>query len=157
MPDLATHMAVGYLATAGRRNLSRPALTLFLFGNLLPDLATRPFFAFFPHYRWLFAPLHTPLCVVLMCMILARFLEPRLRRVGFGALLLGSLLHLIVDSLQTRCVDVYGTLFPFTWKDLYLPVFWPDSVLWIMPLVVAAALLLAAVRCWRERLGLRCR
>lgn len=156
MPDLATHMAVGYLASATRPKFTQAALALFLFGSILPDLATRPLYQFFPQLYWLFAPLHTPIGILLLCAILAQFMEPTLQRTACWALLAGAMLHLAVDSLQDRVVDVYGILFPFAWKDLYLPLFWPDSSLFLMPLVVGAALLPAAVRYWYDVRVPRC-
>ena len=48
-----------------RRDISREAKVLFLVGNLLPDLLTRPFYAVFPKLYWAIAPLHTPVGQVL--------------------------------------------------------------------------------------------
>ena len=151
MPDLATHMAVGYLASTARPRLSEAGLALFLFGSILPDLATRPFYQFFPRLYWLFAPLHTPIGILLLCALLTTLLGTKRRRAGFWALLGGAMLHLGVDSLQDRVVDVYGILFPFAWRDLYLPLFWPDTTLVLMPTLVTAALLLALGRYRRAR------
>jgi hypothetical protein len=60
-------MAVGYLASTARPKLGRAGLVLFLFGSILPDLATRPLYQFFPRLYRLFAPLHTPIGIVLRC------------------------------------------------------------------------------------------
>lgn len=40
MPDLATHLAAGYLVAETRQGLSQEAKVLFLVGNLLLDLPT---------------------------------------------------------------------------------------------------------------------
>ena len=146
MPDLATHVAVGYLASTAWPSFTRAGLALFLFGSILPDLATRPLYQFFPRLYWLFAPLHTPVGILLLCTVLTLLLEPKLRHTGFWAPLCGAMLHLALDSLQDRVVDVYGIFFPFAWKDVYLPLFWPDASLLAMPPVVVCALLLAWAR-----------
>lgn len=136
MPDLATHLAAGYLLAETKPTLSRAAKTLFLTGNLLPDLLTRPFDAFVPGLYWAYSPLHSPVGLVLVCAVAGYLFEPRLRRTAFWALLLGSGLHLLLDSLQKRVVDVYGFLFPLAWRDIYLGLFWPDESLYLLPVLI---------------------
>jgi hypothetical protein len=146
MPDLATHLAAGYLVAETRQGVSQEAKALFLVGNLLPDLLTRPFYAVFPGLYWAFAPLHTPVGLVLACGIASYAFEKRLRGMAFRALALGAALHLLLDALQKRVIDVYGILFPLAWKDVYLGLFWPDESLYVLPALVVAILAREAVR-----------
>lgn len=147
MPDLTTHLATAYLVAETKQNISREARTLFLIGNLIPDLLTRPFYVAFPRLCWLFAPLHTPVGLILVCGLVSYAFEKRLRGVVFKALALGAGLHLLLDALQKRVVDAYGILFPFSWKDIYVGIFWPDQSLWALPLLLAAC---AAMYWWRR-------
>jgi hypothetical protein len=152
VPDLATHLATGYLVAETRQGVSREAKTLFLVGNLLPDLLTRPFYTFFPGLYWAFAPLHTPVGLVLACSVASCAFEKRLRGAAFRALALGAALHLLLDALQKRVVDTYGILFPFAWKDVYVGLFWPDESLYVLPVLVVAILAREAVRHSRSQI-----
>ena len=163
MPDLATHLIAGCLVAETKRGICREARILFLVGNLLPDLLTRPFYAVLPAFYWLFAPLHTPVGLILICGIASYAFEKRLRGVAFRALALGSGLHLILDALQKRVVDAYGMLFPAAWKDVYVGVFWPDESLYVLPALVAILVLVsrrtgmvALVTSMVSRLASRC-
>ena len=149
MPDLTTHLAAAYLVAETKQNISQEAKTLFLIGNLLPDLLTRPLNVAFPRLCWLFAPLHTPVGLILVCGLVTYAFEKRLRGVVFRALALGVGLHLLLDALQKRVTDVYGILFPFAWKDIYIGVFWPDQSLWALPFLLIAS----AVMHWWRRTG----
>jgi hypothetical protein len=140
MPDLATHLAAGYLVAETKRDTSWEAKALFLVGNMLPDLLTRPFFALFPRLHWFFAPLHTPVGLILACGVASCAFEKRLRGVAFRALALGAGLHLLLDALQKRVVDAYGILFPLTWKDVYVGWFWPDESLYGLPVLLTVIL-----------------
>lgn len=114
MPDLATRLAAGYLVAPTRQGVSREAKTLFPVGNLLLDLLTRPFYAFFPGLYWAFAPLHTPVGLVRACSLASYAFEKWLRGVAFRALALGAGLHLLLDSLQKRMVDAYVPSVPLS-------------------------------------------
>lgn len=129
MPDLATHVAAAYLASWFKLNLRRETLSLFLLGNILPDILTRPIYAVLPQAYWFFAPLHTPVGIVLACGVISQMFDFSLRKKTFMILLVGAVFHLLLDSLQKRVVDVYGILFPISWKDIYIGVFWPDESL----------------------------
>lgn len=153
MPDLATHLVTGYLVAETRQGLSQEAKVLFLVGNLLPDLLTRPFCAFFPGLYWAFAPLHTPVGLVLACGIASYAFEERLRGVAFRALTLGAALHLLLDALQKRVVDVYGILFPLAWKDVYVGLFWPDESLYVLPVLVLVILAREVMQRRQEKRG----
>lgn len=136
MPDLATHLAAGYLGVKSKQGVSQGSNALFLAGNLLPDLLTRPFYTLFPRLYWLFAPLHTPVGLLLVCGLISYTFEERLRGMAFRALVLGAGLHLLLDALQKRVVAAYGILFPFAWRDLYVGLFWADESFYLLALLL---------------------
>jgi hypothetical protein len=139
MPDLVTHYAVAHLI--GRR-WRRPAISLCLFGALLPDLLTRPFYILWPKTYWLVMPLHTPVGIFIASSLVALFFRLEDRRAVFIALMIGALLHFALDALQRHLVVGYFWLWPFSWWTTERGLFWSEESLVVMPWLAAGVGLL---------------
>lgn len=137
MPDLISHIASGYLARPNYRQ--RQWMFIFLFGTILPDIATRPIYILFPKSYWFVKPMHTPAGIFLMCLMLSGLFAPALRNKVLWHLLGGSALHLFVDLFQKHLQGGYPLAFPFTWRTFEFGLFWPEQMLWFIPLWVCGA------------------
>lgn len=145
MPDLISHFGSGYLAGA---RLQRHWLALFLFAVLLPDLATRPFYILWPGVYWFVKPFHTPLGLLCLSLIFSGLFVRAQRRRAFLVLLGGCALHLLFDLLQKHQHGGYPLLFPFSWQPYGFALFWPEELLYLMPLWLPV---IAAVWWYRRR------
>jgi len=159
MPDLGTHLAVGYLLAPARR-LRPAAAVLFLVGCTWPDLLTR-----MPqvvvdavsleagrHLLEFLRPLHSPLPYLLVCYLCSVLFVPALRGTAFRALAAGGLLHMALDFLQIPGFDPgfqevsspnYVWLFPFSRRDFQWGLFGPEASLYALPILAGAALVKA--------------
>jgi hypothetical protein len=144
MPDLLTHVVVAAGCREAAR--SRHVTAWFLVGTALPDLLTRPFTVVSPGLYWLVMPLHTPLGLVLATTVLSQLFSPRRRARAFVNLLGGEAVHLLLDALQKHIGTGYLWLFPFSWSSYEVGLFWPEESLYLLPLWVALAAVLAARR-----------
>ena len=133
MPDLLSHLLSARIAGTALRSNRRGWLVMLLFGALLPDLLTRPFYILWPATYWFVNPLHTPVGIFLTCLALSEFFIPAQRNVAFVMLLAGSALHLLLDLLQKHEHGGYALLFPFSWDRLEFGLFWPEQTLWGLP------------------------
>jgi len=118
MADLLTHYVTARLA--GVRIQDRATSALFVLGVFLPDLLGKPLGAF----NWLpplsSAPTHTPVGLVFACGAISLLFAAPIRARAFGALYLGSLLHLALDLLKdylgrvcAETLAIPGRLAPF--------------------------------------------
>lgn len=153
MPDLITHgcsaLLLGF-ALVGRRRAS--ALPLFVAGTLLPDVLARVPAIIFGEvnskiqplppgliYGW--DPMHQPVGMALVSVILACLMPPEGRLRAFCVLLAGMLLHLGLDLLQFHEGAGHMLLFPFsdrTWEIGLIGS--EDSVFVAIPLAALTAL-----------------
>jgi len=84
-----------------------------------------------------------------MCLVLAvglSSLSSRSRRV-FAILVLGAVLHLLLDSLQTKWANGVSLFAPFSWTLLNFELFWPESTLTVLLSAFGLAFFLYA---WRR-------
>ena len=118
MPDLFAHFSSVYLPSRYRRFRRYDALLVL--GTVLPDLLSRiPIIIF---VRWLdfpvayfFRALHTPIGVILICYLLSFLFVRSIRFKSFLALVVGSLVHLVLDLMQEQFFyGVYMPFFPFS-------------------------------------------
>ncbi len=157
MPDLITHLVVPYTVgrAAGRVSIRpRPWLALLCLGAVLPDLLTRAFgvaFPFAPIGRFLL-PWHTPIGLLVICLMLA-FAFPEAKRPAYlGWLMAGVGVHLGLDLFQKAIIEGhYYWFFPFSAKKAQIGLYWPDETILYTPYLLAAGLTIEAVVQWRAR------
>jgi len=148
MPDLMTHLLIPW-AVGRTAAWDRPRLAIFCLGAVLPDLVSRaPSIALgrWPEAASIFSAFHTPIGVLILCLGLVMIFPEQERARFLSWLLTGAGLHLGLDLLQlTVRSDNYYWLFPLTFKDFQLGLFWPDQTVLALPglmiLVLAAELL----------------
>lgn len=119
MPDLLTHMTVGWVGGMACR-LRKTRIAFFIFGNLLPDLCSRPFYILFRD-KWIYKgvySLHSPFSQAAIVMFLSCFINPKFRKDFRICVFAGCLTHQLFDIFQ-RGLGGYTLLFPFSSK-LYL-------------------------------------
>ncbi len=145
MPDLITHTAFASFFADKKYRF----VFFLLLGAVLPDV-TRLFFLFFPdNYSayWFFTSLHSPLLLILFCVIIVQFFEKDIRWAAFWWLLLGVATHLGLDALQKHLGSyAYPWLFPFSLKGTEWGLFWPEDPLYVAPLLAGAAIIWYYVR-----------
>ncbi len=146
MPDLISHIGAGYLFSFNYRK--RAWMALFLFATVLPDMATRPFYIAFPQIYWFIKPLHTPLGILLLCLLISGFFVRKDRNRAFVVLMFGSFLHLAFDLLQKHAHGGYPLFFPFSWKTWEVGVLWPEEMLYFMPMWIG---IIGFMIVWRKR------
>ncbi len=121
MADLVTHLCSALLPAAFLPR-SRYVVVVAM-GTLLPDLGSRVvpiglgrvFGSLLPDEAWYpFGILHEPIALVLLCALISLVFLEEQRRAVFGALLLGSALHLGLDVLQDHHGEGYYLLVPFS-------------------------------------------
>jgi hypothetical protein len=156
MPDLLTHLVVAQ----GCRTAARGGwlTSWFLIGAVLPDLLLRPISIGFPELFWFFMPLHTPVGLFLVCMLISGVQQEESRRLVFYNLLGGVGLHLFLDFFQKHIGGGYYLLFPFSWRSLEWGLFWPETSLYLLPVWIGGGLVFGvrAFRQWRrQRNGFR--
>ena len=161
MPDLITHIALGHLV---RRPLDiqhekRPTMPfrlIFYFGTVLPDILTRPWYIIFPEtYEWTL-PFHTPLGMLLTCILISLLFAPSLRRRVFINLTAGAFFHFVLDSFQKTLTGNDYWLFPFSWRSYGLGIAWADEVMDLLPVWIGLALLMeGSVIFWNKKISKR--
>ena len=119
MPDLGTHIALGYWARRfplGRSISDRVLIPVFMFGSLLPDLVSKiSEIVFSFDYYWFFNSFHTPFSLLFQCIAISLLFEAGIRKAIFLNLAGGTASHLFLDSLQWHITGGnYFWLFPFS-------------------------------------------
>lgn len=157
MADLLTHACTGLLWRGLRRG---PHTGVLVLGTLLPDLLARipPISLTWARdhglsvptaliYAW--EPLHLPVGMALVAVLLASFFPAAERRAVAAHLAGGMLLHLLFDLPQDHLGQGYLLLYPFSVRSFELGWVGPEaSVLWAGPLSVGTGLVWLAR--WRQ-------
>ena len=149
MPDLITHLSVSYFLNKPFRIFKYS--TLFYCGAVLPDLATRVVSIPFHAAAFALHPLHTPLGILLLCMLLSFFFAEEGRKEVFISLLSGSCLHLFLDLFQKHLQPGYTLLFPFSWKAFEFGLLWPETIVSMVPLWLVIIFVIE-FRLWLKRI-----
>lgn len=136
MPDLVTHVASAYFVVRSPR--FRRYRIFFYLGTILPDLLSRPIHIMRPQWYAFSIAVHTPLFMLVSCLLLAELFPSFRRRTVFGYTFSGTLLHFLLDMLQRHLGDGYYWLFPFSWQSFELGLFWPESSSALIPIWMAA-------------------
>ncbi len=151
MPDLVTHVSVAYFLRKPK-GISRFTVIFFL-GTILPDVLTRPIYVIFPNTYWFVYPFHTPLVLVLVSLLISYFFQERIRKAVFITLLLGVLLHLLLDLFQRSLFGTNYWLFPISDIDIQLGLFWQDDSLYAIPFlacIIFVREMFSLLRSWRK-------
>jgi len=139
MPDLITHTVAAYIIR--KRSISTPDLLLYLFGAMLPDLATRPFMIMFPPTRYFFHTFHTPVAMMLIIYLISQLFEDSIKYRVMKLLSFGVLTHFFLDFFQASVgARGYSWFFPFTYWDLNFGLFWPEDSISVLPIVLGVFL-----------------
>jgi hypothetical protein len=147
MPDLITHTAIAYLARRPFEFLKpsadpAPVRILFYIGVMLPDLMSRPWYILSPAvHDWMVA-FHTPFGMLVACASASLLFKRTMRKKAFGWLFLGTVLHFAVDCLQKQVTGNNFWLFPFSWKNFGIGLFWAGEALPFVPVWIALVLLM---------------
>ena len=159
MPDLMTHLAASYLV---KRTLAPERHMLpFLLGAALPDIVSYlplgvtvtapPLLARFAswnpdaiplwakHFPEFFYPFHGVIPFALLSCLLAFLFPAAGRGRVFLNILLGGLLHLLMDLLQVSHNQSGYLLFPLSWRSFSLGWIETESSLYAAPFLCAAA------------------
>lgn len=137
MPDLATHTVLGYFLVC--RWAPGPTAFLFLIGNMLPDLLTRPFYIFFPDAYWWVYPFHTPAGILVFNWGASGLFCSRDRFAVFWTLTAGALAHFGLDAFQEHYGWGYLWFSPFSWWFKSGGLFRPEDALAMLPWFIGAA------------------
>lgn len=149
MPDLITHAAAAYFVT--RIGFWQKYRTLFYLGTILPDLMSRPFYILFPKLFKLTTAMHTPIFIMLFCLLLAQLFEPGQRKPVLFALLAGSGLHFVLDLFQRHLIGGYFWLFPFSWRTFEIGWFWPEDTVRLVPVWLGLILACEVFWWWKNK------
>jgi hypothetical protein len=146
MADLLVHFATAYVPGRALRDGRLRAL-LYL-GVCLPDLLYKGFLYLLGAPTWVCEPSHSPLGVVPYCYALALLFEEPWRKRAFGAFVIGSWLHQLVDLGKSYLGSgVILWAFPFSMARAELGWYAPEETLFFMgPAALAVAALEAAAR-----------
>lgn len=163
MADLITHTCVALLwkcvtvpGVAGSTGWRiPPSVATFVFGTCLPDLLGRVPAMGLELLRWTFPIIpvwavyfwsifHVPFGIVMCSLLVAQVFGMSVRRFAFHQLVLGGLLHLAVDVLQTHLGTGYVVFFPFSTWDWELGLIGSEDTVRIVP----ALLPMTVGLCW---------
>jgi hypothetical protein len=145
--DLFTHFVVA--RAPGVLVRDRHLVALLAIGTFLPDLAAKGLYWILQSGDYFGIGSHSILGVVLLSYLACLFVEEPLRRSGFVMLLLGGLIHLVVDMAK----DNFGSgavfpLLPFS----AAPVEWgwiqSENVIFLVPI---DAVMLAGILLYERR------
>lgn len=135
MPDLITHSVTAYLIR--NRRLTMPDLIIYIFGSLLPDLATRPFMIIYPPLRYYLHTFHTPVAMLLIIYLIGNFFEDSIKYRVMKLMGLGVLTHFFLDLFQASVgFRGYSWFFPFTYWDFNFGLFWPEDSVQFIPVFI---------------------
>lgn len=151
MPNTLAHIGVHSLAT--RAILPGATLAWIYLGCILPDV---PWIlqrilkglelSLDPYAMRLYGAAQASLVLCLLLGAAFASLAPKPRRV-FAILALGSLFHLLLDSLQTKWGNGVHLFAPFDWSLLNFELFWPESPI---TLLLTLSGLIWLVLFWRQ-------
>jgi len=139
MPDLATHAIGGYLlyrvpqAFKKEPTNCRLGLAAFVFGNILPDILTRPAFILFPQTFEYVSLIHSPFIMLLISALLATFLKESVRLRAGAWMFSGTLLHMTLDHFQIHIYYHNYWFFPFYNQSSGIGWYGVDSSLTLLP------------------------
>lgn len=138
MPDWLTHVLIGWgifnLLTLRISDIDsfRPAIIV---GSVLPDLwyAQMIVFQLGIDLSWYLYILHTPIGSVIMSLLIGLiFLKDNVWKRGTLFLMIGAIIHLILDVLLKHINGGHYLLFPFSLRLFELDLFWPESFAFLM-------------------------
>ena len=155
MPDLLVHGVLGYLIVVLKPTRYLLA-SIFLLGCIFPDLIRGPVLviANLQHSMGVetissdliiaLQVLHSPIPLFFQAWLVCLFFERDIRSRVFVSLLLGILLHLILDAGQRAYQISYLWLFPFSFDNPISGIWWSDDGIWLTVAagVVAGVLLI---------------
>ena len=144
MPDIISHLASGYIVRNFRfkwETLQR-SFPLVLFGLVLPDLLSRPYWIIGPGYFFTAHYFHTPFACFLQTLVLSCFFAPGHRNMAFRAITLGWVFHQSFDLFQRSLdPDYYYLFWPLLTRPFRIGLFWAGN--W--PYVAGATVLFAVI------------
>lgn len=164
MPDLLSHALLGHALYRLQRDevASRPgAYALVMLGSLLPDLVSwLPMNVYLKLEAALdlpseperyFPPMHSPILVLLWCLLLALCFVPRERKSALAGLGLGAAGHVVLDLLQRKYDGGYLVFYPLELRRHQVGLVSQDA--WYVWIFVngSCCLLLESVRRLRRR------
>ena len=166
MPDLLVHGVLGYLIVVLKPTRYLLA-SIFLLGCIFPDLIRGPalVIANLPNSMGvtIISPdlfiavqvLHSPIPLFFQAWLVCLFFERDILLRVFVSLLLGILLHLILDAGQRAYHTSYLWLFPFSFDNPIAGIWWSDEGNWltIAAGVIAGLLLMQRLLNSRTRSG----
>lgn len=138
MPDWLTHVLVGWgifnLLTLRKSDIEpfRPAIIV---GSVLPDLwyVRMIIFPLGIDLSWYLYVLHTPIGSVLMSLLIGLiFLKENVWKRGTLFLIIGAIIHLILDVMLKHINGGHYIFFPFSLRVFELDLFWPESFSFLM-------------------------
>jgi membrane-bound metal-dependent hydrolase YbcI (DUF457 family) len=155
MPDLLVHGVLGYLIVTLKPTRYVLA-SIFLLGCIFPDMIRGPVLVLTnlqhsigvkiisPDLIIALQVLHSPIPLFLQAWLVCLFFERDIRSRVFVSLLLGILLHLILDAGQRAYQISYLWLFPFSFDNPIAGIWWSDDGIWLTVAagVVAGVLLM---------------
>jgi len=150
MPDLLTHYAAARIPGSLLRD--RRIQAIFIFGTFLPDLAAKGLYWILHAPEDFDTPTHSIPGLLALSYLAALFVEERIRKPAFAALLGGGIVHVAVDLIKDNQGAGSAYLFhPFSTAGVEIGWINPENVIYLVPLDLA---ILAALWAW-ERKGLR--
>lgn len=132
MADLFSHFAAARLPAAFVRDPRVAALVIL--GTFLPDLAAKGLYWILRAPSDFVEPTHSLVGVVLLSYLACLFVEERLRRAGFLAILVGGLVHVAVDVLKHNLgMGAIRLLYPFSIAGQEVGILDPVNVVPLLP------------------------
>ena len=162
MPDLLVHGVLGYLIVVLKPTRYLLA-SIFLLGCIFPDLIRGPVLviANLQHSMGVetissdliiaLQVLHSPIPLFFQAWLVCLFFERDIRSGVFVSLLLGILLHLILDAGQRAYHTSYLWFFPFSFDNPIAGIWWSDDGIWL----TVAAGVIAGLLLMQRRLNPR--
>jgi len=140
VPDLTTHVVGAYVA--GRALRLRNLDATYYLGTILPDVISRPFQILLPASGHYVEASHSPALAIPACLALSLLFAKETRPLVQRNLILGSVLHLLLDALQKHVCGGYPWLFPFSDYRPRCGLIWPDHTPLLLPFLLILAYLL---------------
>jgi len=140
MADLLTHWAAAQLPAAFSRD--RRIAALIVIGTFLPDLVSKGLFWVTRVEGDFTTPTHSLPGLVVLSYGAALFIEARLRRPAFFAILAGGWIHVAVDLLKDNMgMGAAHLFYPFSASHFELGLVDPLNVVLLAPIDLAILLL----------------